>query len=87
MKPKHLSPVIDQIVQTIQEDDCVLERLYLPDCRLKNEVHPIMNALGSNQCLTSLDIRYIHEKFIIKGFQQKSTLIPFFNSCSVSIIH
>uniref|UniRef100_A0A0A9W8Q9 Leucine-rich repeat-containing protein 16A n=2 Tax=Lygus hesperus TaxID=30085 RepID=A0A0A9W8Q9_LYGHE len=56
MKPKHLSPIIDQIVQTIQEDDCVLERLYLPDCRLKNEVHPIMNALGSNQCLTSIDI-------------------------------
>ncbi|CAB0004660.1 unnamed protein product [Nesidiocoris tenuis] len=56
MKPKHLGPIIDQIVQTMQEDDCVLERLHLPDCRLKNEVHPIINALGSNQCLTTIDI-------------------------------
>ncbi|XP_014248202.1 F-actin-uncapping protein LRRC16A isoform X2 [Cimex lectularius] len=56
MKPKHIAPVMDSIVHTIQEDDCVLETLSLADCRLKNEVHSIINALGSNQCLKSLDI-------------------------------
>ncbi|XP_073997427.1 capping protein regulator and myosin 1 linker 1 leucine rich repeat protein isoform X2 [Rhodnius prolixus] len=56
MKPKHIAPVTDAIIHTIQEDDCVLETLSVADCRLKNEIHTLINALGSNQCLRSLDI-------------------------------
>ncbi|XP_014279293.1 F-actin-uncapping protein LRRC16A isoform X3 [Halyomorpha halys] len=56
MKPKHITPVVESIVHTIQEEDCPLQMLSLTDCKLKSEIHPIINALGSNQCLTTLDI-------------------------------
>ncbi|CAH1398122.1 unnamed protein product [Nezara viridula] len=56
MKPKHITPVIESIVHTIQEEDCPLQMLSLADCKLKSEIHPVINALGSNQCLNTLDI-------------------------------
>lgn len=56
MKPKHITPVVESIVHTIQEEDCPLQMLSLADCKLKSEIHPIINALGSNQCLNTLDI-------------------------------
>ena len=56
MKSKHIAVVMDALVQMIQENDCVLQSLYLPDSRLKADIYCLINALGSNGCLHSLDI-------------------------------
>ncbi|XP_066592906.1 F-actin-uncapping protein LRRC16A [Prorops nasuta] len=56
MKSKHIAIVMDALVQMIQEDDCVLQALHLPDSRLKSDLYNLINALGSNACLHILDI-------------------------------
>nr|XP_053632379.1 F-actin-uncapping protein LRRC16A-like [Cherax quadricarinatus] len=47
---------MESVVQMIQEEDCVLESLSINDSRLKTDLHNLLNALGSNHCLQSLDI-------------------------------
>ncbi|XP_012283154.1 F-actin-uncapping protein LRRC16A isoform X2 [Orussus abietinus] len=56
MKNKHIAVVMDALVTMIQEDDCVLQALHLPDSRLKGDLYNLINALGSNTCLHTLDI-------------------------------
>ncbi|XP_023318297.1 F-actin-uncapping protein LRRC16A isoform X2 [Trichogramma pretiosum] len=56
MKSKHIAVVMDSLVQMLQEEDCVLQALHLPDSRLKGDLYNLINALGSNTCLRSLDI-------------------------------
>ncbi|XP_031826418.1 capping protein regulator and myosin 1 linker 1 leucine rich repeat protein isoform X5 [Nomia melanderi] len=56
MKSKHIAIVMDALVQMLQEDDCVLQALHLPDSRLKSDLYNLINALGSNTCLHTLDI-------------------------------
>ncbi|XP_034938905.1 F-actin-uncapping protein LRRC16A isoform X2 [Chelonus insularis] len=56
MKTKNIAIVMDSLVQMIQEDDCVLQSLYIPDSRLKGDLYSLINALGSNTCLHTLDI-------------------------------
>ncbi|XP_051163471.1 F-actin-uncapping protein LRRC16A isoform X3 [Leptopilina boulardi] len=56
MKSKHIAVITDALVQMIQEDDCVLQALHLPDSRLKGDLYNLINALGSNTCLHTLDI-------------------------------
>ncbi|XP_072744618.1 F-actin-uncapping protein LRRC16A isoform X4 [Anoplolepis gracilipes] len=56
MKSKHIAVVMDALVQMLQEDDCVLQALHLPDSRLKGDLYNLINALGSNICLHTLDI-------------------------------
>lgn len=56
MKSKHIAVVMDALVQMLQEDDCVLQALHLPDSRLKGDLYNLINALGSNTCLHTLDI-------------------------------
>ncbi|KAG7202434.1 hypothetical protein KM043_018741 [Ampulex compressa] len=56
MKTKHIAVVMDALVQMLQEDDCVLQALHLPDSRLKADLYNLINALGSNTCLHTLDI-------------------------------
>ncbi|XP_006624983.1 F-actin-uncapping protein LRRC16A isoform X5 [Apis dorsata] len=56
MKSKHIAVVMDALVQMLQEDDCVLQALHLPDSRLKSDLYNLINALGSNTCLHILDI-------------------------------
>lgn len=56
MKSKHIAVVMDALVQMLQEDDCVLQALHLPDSRLKGDLYNLINALGSNTCLQTLDI-------------------------------
>lgn len=56
MKAKHISTIMDALVQMIQEEDCVLESLYIPDSKLKGDLYNLINALGSNQCLQTIDI-------------------------------
>ncbi len=55
-KPKHLPAVMESIVQLIQDEETVLQKLNLSDCKLKAEINNVINALGSNQCLQHLDI-------------------------------
>ncbi|XP_075224401.1 capping protein regulator and myosin 1 linker 1 leucine rich repeat protein [Lycorma delicatula] len=56
MKAKHTAAVMDAVVQMIQEEDCVLQTLAIPDSRLKSDLHNLINALGGNQCLQTIDI-------------------------------
>lgn len=57
--------VMDSIVQLIQEEDTVLESLSLADSKLRGDACVVINALGSNQCLTAIDITY---EFILFPF-------------------
>lgn len=61
MKAKHISCVMESVVQLVQEEDCVLQSLMLPDSRLKSDLYNLINALGSNQCLQTIDIRLIFQ--------------------------
>ncbi|XP_075527573.1 capping protein regulator and myosin 1 linker 1 leucine rich repeat protein isoform X5 [Dermacentor variabilis] len=56
MKTKHVTRVMEAVVQLIQEKDSSLEYLSLADSKLRGELCLVINALGSNQCLTSIDI-------------------------------
>lgn len=56
MKAKHVSTVMDAVVQIIQDEDCVLQSLIIPDSRLKSDLHNFLNALGDNKCLETIDI-------------------------------
>lgn len=56
MKAKHVVIVMDALVQMLQEDDCVVEELYIADSRLKGDLYNLLNSIGSNNCLTTLDI-------------------------------
>ncbi|GLH15724.1 Leucine-rich repeat-containing protein 16A [Gryllus bimaculatus] len=55
-KARHVAAVMDAVVQMIQEDDCVLQSLAIPDSKLKGDLYNLINALGSNQCLQTIDI-------------------------------
>ncbi|XP_068146879.1 F-actin-uncapping protein LRRC16A isoform X3 [Drosophila tropicalis] len=56
MKPKHIPPVMDALVNLIQKDDFPLAELMLSENKLKHDLHDFINALGSNQSLQKLDI-------------------------------
>lgn len=56
MKAKHVATVMDSVVQIIQNDECLLQTLLIPDCKLKSDIHNFLNALGDNKCLESIDI-------------------------------
>uniref|UniRef100_A0A8C5JXK9 Capping protein regulator and myosin 1 linker 1 n=1 Tax=Jaculus jaculus TaxID=51337 RepID=A0A8C5JXK9_JACJA len=56
MKSKNLAPVLDNLVQMIQDEDSPLQSLSLADSKLKADVTIIINALGSNTSLTKVDI-------------------------------
>ncbi|KAK4872636.1 hypothetical protein RN001_014665 [Aquatica leii] len=56
MKAKHVSTVMDAVVQIIQDEECVLQSLMIADSRLKTDLHNFLNALGDNKCLETIDI-------------------------------
>ncbi|XP_035039076.2 F-actin-uncapping protein LRRC16A [Hippoglossus stenolepis] len=56
IKSKNVSPVLDNLVHMIQEEDSPLTSLSLADSRLKADLSIVLNALGSNTSLTKLDI-------------------------------
>ncbi|XP_036907294.1 F-actin-uncapping protein LRRC16A isoform X2 [Sturnira hondurensis] len=56
MKSKNLAPVLDNLVQMIQDEESPLQSLSLADSKLKAEVTILINALGSNKSLTAVDI-------------------------------
>lgn len=57
MKAKHVAAIMESVVALVHEEDCVLQSLMLPDSRLKTDIYNLINALGSNSCLQTLDIR------------------------------
>lgn len=56
MKAKHISTIMDAVVQIIQDEECLLQSLIIPDCRLKLDLHNLLNALGDNKCLEMIDV-------------------------------
>ncbi|XP_034249800.1 F-actin-uncapping protein LRRC16A isoform X3 [Thrips palmi] len=56
MKAKHIATVMEAVVQMLQEEDCVLQTLNISDSKLKSDLFNLINALGSNHCLQSIDI-------------------------------
>uniref|UniRef100_A0A8C3SZB4 CARMIL C-terminal domain-containing protein n=1 Tax=Chelydra serpentina TaxID=8475 RepID=A0A8C3SZB4_CHESE len=52
----NLADVLHRIVQLTQEDDCPLQSLSVAESRLKLGTNILLNALGSNTCLSTLDI-------------------------------
>uniref|UniRef100_A0A182QLT5 CARMIL pleckstrin homology domain-containing protein n=1 Tax=Anopheles farauti TaxID=69004 RepID=A0A182QLT5_9DIPT len=56
MKLKHISTVMDSLVNLIQKEDFQLHELVLAENRLKTDLHNFINAVGSNQHLQMLDI-------------------------------
>lgn len=53
---KHMSLIMDSVVQIIQDDECLLQSLIIPDCRLRSDLFNLLNALGDNKSLETLDI-------------------------------
>ncbi|XP_065226463.1 F-actin-uncapping protein LRRC16A isoform X2 [Planococcus citri] len=56
VRAKHICVIMEALVRMIQEEDCVLQTLSIPDCKLKSDLYSLINALGGNQCLATLDI-------------------------------
>ncbi|TFJ97848.1 prostate stem cell antigen-like [Platysternon megacephalum] len=52
----NLADVLHRIVQLTQEDDCPLQSLSVAESRLKLGTNVLLNALGSNTSLSTLDI-------------------------------
>ncbi|EMP28836.1 Leucine-rich repeat-containing protein 16C [Chelonia mydas] len=52
----NLADVLHRIVQLTQEDDCPLQSLSVAESRLKLGTNVLLNALGSNPSLSTLDI-------------------------------
>uniref|UniRef100_A0A8C8E1W5 Capping protein regulator and myosin 1 linker 1 n=1 Tax=Oryzias sinensis TaxID=183150 RepID=A0A8C8E1W5_9TELE len=79
IKSKNLAPVLDGLVQMIQEEESPLTSLSLADSRLKSDLTIVLNALGSNSSLTRLDISGnamgdIGAKMLAKALQINSKL-------------
>ncbi|KAJ8965493.1 hypothetical protein NQ314_004081, partial [Rhamnusium bicolor] len=53
---KHMSLIMDSVVQVVQDDECLLQSLIIPDCRLRSDMFNLLNALGDNKSLEILDI-------------------------------
>ena len=56
IKTKYQSSVIESLVGLITNDESAINKLNLSDCKLKSEINNVINALGSNQSLQTLDI-------------------------------
>lgn len=79
VKSRTLEEILQRIVHLIQEEDCSLESLSVADSRLKSRTSILINALGSNTCLTKVDIsgnsmEDIGAKMLSKALQINSTL-------------
>ncbi|XP_055602559.1 F-actin-uncapping protein LRRC16A isoform X2 [Uranotaenia lowii] len=56
MKLKYIGTVMEALVNLVQKDDFQLQELVLSENKLKNDLHNLINALGSNQTIQVLDI-------------------------------
>nr|XP_060635979.1 capping protein, Arp2/3 and myosin-I linker protein 3 isoform X1 [Anolis sagrei ordinatus] len=79
VKSRTLEEILQKIVQFIQEEDCCLQTFSVADSRLKTRTSILINALGSNTCLTKVDLsgncmEDIGAKMLSKALQINSTL-------------
>nr|XP_014342943.1 PREDICTED: leucine-rich repeat-containing protein 16B [Latimeria chalumnae] len=79
VKSRTLEDVLQSLVVLIQEDDCSLQSLSVADSRLKSRTSILINALGSNACLTKVDLsgnamEDIGAKMLSKALQINTTL-------------
>ncbi|KAL8177189.1 UNVERIFIED_CONTAM: Capping protein, Arp2/3 and myosin-I linker protein 3, partial [Gekko kuhli] len=79
VKSRTLEEILQKIVQLIQEEDCSLQTFSVADSRLKTRTSILINALGSNTCLTKVDLsgngmEDIGAKMLSKALQINSTL-------------
>ncbi|TFJ97163.1 cytosolic phospholipase A2 epsilon-like [Platysternon megacephalum] len=79
VKSRTLEEILHKIVQLIQEEDCYLQSLSVADSRLKSRTSILINALGSNTCLSKVDLsgngmEDLGAKMLSKALQINSTL-------------
>ncbi|XP_015677709.1 capping protein, Arp2/3 and myosin-I linker protein 3 [Protobothrops mucrosquamatus] len=79
VKSRTLEEILQKIVQFIQEEDCSLQSFSVADSRLKSRCSILINALGSNTCLTKVDLsgnsmEDLGAKMLSKALQINSTL-------------
>ncbi|KAM9121031.1 capping protein, Arp2/3 and myosin-I linker protein 3 isoform 1-T1 [Pangshura tecta] len=79
VKSRTLEDILHKIVQLIQEEDCSLQSLSVADSRLKSRTSILINALGSNTCLSKVDLsgngmEDLGAKMLSKALQINSTL-------------
>ncbi|KAH1182320.1 hypothetical protein KIL84_010074 [Mauremys mutica] len=79
VKTRPLEDILHKIVQLIQEEDCSLQSLSVADSRLKSRTSILINALGSNTCLSKVDLsgngmEDLGAKMLSKALQINSTL-------------
>lgn len=79
VKSRTLEEILHKIVQLIQEEDCSLQSLSVADSRLKSRTSILINALGSNTCLSKVDLsgngmEDLGAKMLSKALQINSTL-------------
>ncbi|KAM6453086.1 capping protein, Arp2/3 and myosin-I linker protein 3 isoform 1-T1 [Liasis olivaceus] len=79
VKSRTLEEILQKIVQFIQEEDCSLQSFSVADSRLKTRCSILINALGSNTCLTKVDLsgnsmEDLGAKMLSKALQINSTL-------------
>ncbi|XP_053121176.1 capping protein, Arp2/3 and myosin-I linker protein 3 isoform X3 [Hemicordylus capensis] len=79
VKSRTLEEILQKMVQLIQEEECSLQSFSVADSRLKTRTSILINALGSNTCLTKVDLsgncmEDIGAKMLSKALQINSTL-------------
>ncbi|XP_071958765.1 capping protein, Arp2/3 and myosin-I linker protein 3-like isoform X2 [Antedon mediterranea] len=78
-KTKSVEKTMEALVKLIQEEDLSLENLSIADCHLNYETIVVINALGSNTSLTSIDLsgnnmRDLGAKMLAKALMINSKL-------------
>uniref|UniRef100_A0A8C8RW41 Capping protein regulator and myosin 1 linker 3 n=1 Tax=Pelusios castaneus TaxID=367368 RepID=A0A8C8RW41_9SAUR len=79
VKSRTMEEILHKIVQMIQEEDCSLQSFSVADSRLKSRTSILINALGSNTCLSKVDLsgngmEDLGAKMLSKALQINSTL-------------
>uniref|UniRef100_A0A670ZYR8 Capping protein regulator and myosin 1 linker 3 n=1 Tax=Pseudonaja textilis TaxID=8673 RepID=A0A670ZYR8_PSETE len=79
VKSRTLEEILQKLVQFIQDEECSLQSFSVADSRLKTRCSILINALGSNTCLTKVDLSGNHmedlgAKMLSKALQINSTL-------------
>ena len=78
VKARYFNGVMESIVALIHNEDTAVSKLNLSDCKLKSEINNVINALGSNQSLQTLDITGTYQSEFIQS--EVDRLVQLFTS-------
>ena len=78
VKARYFNSVMESIVALIHNEDTAVSKLNLSDCKLKSEINNVINALGSNQSLQTLDITGTYQSEFIQS--EVDRLVQLFTS-------